>query len=394
MKKQFLIILAFFFCFHFLLPCLFYIEYGFVNLYSTVQGYTGLVINFISFLGAFLVICCLPDNKTLLESNIKHAVSFFIIAILISLYKFVSGGGYEGALMGATHGTFVSFLSLFFSLDISFYLLVCLQKNVRNVFFLILVFVLFTTATGSRSAVVGVLFLIFYLPLFSNSPIIFPKIKRILLILSIISPMIFFYGTSIRGDIDQDLLGKIIVGRISFVELSMIPLENQENGMMDKVAFDDKYSFTNQMKQVANVFSPIDPFEYDVSPNQYFRQIFLGASEQNVLDAYMSINMTLPVYFVLKTNYTLGILLTIMFLSGLYWFWVKFSSNKYVFFSVLFSLYEVLYYFDWVMIFQKVFVICLTLFCLSHYNKFLNSVSFTYKKYFAAANLLGNGNKK
>lgn len=388
MKRQFSIILLFFLCFHFIIPWLYFMMYGFVNLYSTVQGYTGMIVNLIAIIGTVCVIRLLPPAKKVTIPSLNHVSSFFFIAILIIVYKFISGGGYLGALSGNNHGTWISFLSLFFNVNIAFFLMMCLQKDIKHVYFLICIYVILMTSTGSRSAVIGVLFVIFYLPLFYNNNFVGHKIKRILIVLAIISPMIFLYGTSVRGYIDRELLGKIIVGRISFVELSMIPLQGRSDGSMDEVIFDEKYSFSNQAKQVVNVLSPVDPFEYDIAPNQYFRQIFFGASEKSVLDSYMSINLTLPVYFVMRTNYVVGIILTILFLVGLYWLWVRFASNQYVFFSILFSLYNILYFFDWVMIAQEIFTICLTVFALRHYELFLNSVVYTYKKYVGHTGLL------
>ena len=161
----------------------------------------------------------------------------------------------------------------------------------------------------------------------------------------------------------------------------MIPLQSKQEASMDQKVFEEKYSLNNQVKQVVNTVTPIDFFEYDVSPNQYFRQIFLGASERTVLDSYMSINMTLPVYFVMETNYVVGIFLTIAFLSFLFWIWVHYASNRYVFIAVLFSMYDFLYYFDWIMITQSIFSICLTLLALDVWEKVLNSICFTYQKY-------------
>lgn len=381
MRRQFSIIIIFFVVFHFLLPCLYFLIYGFVNLYSDVQGYVGCLINIISLLGTLFIIKKMPtmDSAPLKEYN--HLSSFFLVSLFITLYKFYSSGGYSGALEGSSHGTLISFLSLFFNATVSFFLVICLQKHVKHIYVWICLYVAVMTITGSRSAVLGVLLLFLYIPLFANYKSIYRKLKKILLVLTIVSPILFFYATSVRGEIDTELLSKIIIGRISFVELSMIPLQSKQEASMDQKVFEEKYSLNNQVKQVVNTVTPIDFFEYDVSPNQYFRQIFLGASERTVLDSYMSINMTLPVYFVMETNYVVGIFLTIAFLSFLFWIWVHYASNRYVFIAVLFSMYDFLYYFDWIMITQSIFSICLTLLALDVWEKVLNSICFTYQKY-------------
>ena len=83
----------------------------------------------------------------------------------------------------------------------------------------------------------------------------------------------------------------------------------------------------------------------------------------------------------METNYVVGIFLTIAFLSFLFWIWVHYASNRYVFIAVLFSMYDFLYYFDWIMITQSIFSICLTLLALDVWEKVLNSICFTYQKY-------------
>lgn len=77
MRRQFSIIIIFFLVFHFLLPCLYFLIYGFVNLYSDVQGYVGCLINIISLLGTLFIIKKMPtmDSAPLKEYN--HLSSFF-----------------------------------------------------------------------------------------------------------------------------------------------------------------------------------------------------------------------------------------------------------------------------------------------------------------------------
>ena len=382
MRRLFSVLLIFFLLFHFLLPSLYFICFDFVNLYSDVQGYAGMVVNVIAILGALVIIQHLPSKEKAVVASYNHLLSFFIISIFIFIYKFISGGGYVGMLTGNTNGTWISFLSLFFNMSTAFLLMMCLQKDIKHIYFLLCLYVILLTYTGSRSAIIIILFLLFYLPLFSNYEKVGRKIKHIFIVLAIVSPLCFKYATSIRSEIDKELLGKIIIGRISLVELSMIPLKSYEDGSMDATVFNEKYSSNSQIRQVLNVILPIDPFPYDVNPNQYFRQIFLGASESSILSSYMSMNMTLPVYFILKTNYVIGIIITILFLSFLFCFWIKFASNKYIFFSILFSLYDILYYFDWVMIVQHIFSICCTLFAVDKYEKIINSLNYTLKKHF------------
>jgi len=381
MKKQYIILLLFYWVFHFIVPWIYFRFYGFVNLYSTVQGYEGMIINTIAILGTVLVIAFLPSTKKTIKPEWEHADSFFLIALFITLVKFIIGGGFQGALSGASQGSFISYLSQFFNLNTAFILMFCLQKNIRHVYLLLASFILVATFTGSRSSVVFLLIVAIFLPVFYNYALIKKKLIRIIIFIALISPVIFLYGTSLRGNFDRDKLVKLIFGRISMIELSMIPLQGKADGTMRNDIFDEKYSATNQFQQVLNTVSPIDPYKYDIAPNQYFRQIFLRASEKYVRNSYMSMNFTLPVYFVMKTNLFLGCLMTILLLSLIYYLWHRFSSNIYIFISIICSLYNLLYFFDWIIIAQIVFTTCLTILALKMYNHFANSIGYTLTRY-------------
>jgi len=341
-----------------------------------------MIINIVAILGTITILHYLPDSNHIVEPRFNNSISFFYFAVFIAIFKFISGGGFEGSLKGTTHGTLISFISLFFNVNSAFFFAICLQKNLKNVFVILAIYVILMTALGSRSAIIGILLIALMLPLFKNNDLVKRKLRILIILLSIISPLLFLLGTSVRGGLDRNLLGKIIIGRISFIESSMIPLAGRQNNTMDELTFDKKYSTLNQFKQVINAISPIDPFLPDISPNQYFRQIFLGASESKVQNSYMSMNMTLPVYFVMKSNIFIGICLTIIFLSLLYLIWIRFSSNIYIFIAIVRSLYDILYYFDWVMIVQVIFSTTLTLITLKYYDVVINSIKYTTKKYF------------
>lgn len=381
MKQRFIYILLFYWVFHFIIPILGYLYYGeFINLYSDIIGYDGMIINTIVVTITICIVYFLPSKKYATFVPFNHAKSFFIISLSLAIYKFFIGGKYAGALEGSTNGMFISYLSMFFRKDVAFFLLFCLQKNFKSLFVYILLYVVLVTITGSRSAVIAVFFLYLYLPFFSYRKQMVSRLKKIVLFVALISPLLFFYGTSVRGDIDKDLLGKIIIGRISLIEVSTIPIKQKEDRSMDMTVYNEKYSLSNQLKQSFNAISPIDPFEDDIAPNQYYRQIFLGRSFSFVQNSYMSINMTLPAYFVLMSNKYIGSILSVIFLVFLYLFWYKFSNNIYIFFMIFFCIYEMLYFFDFVMIIQHMFFIFLTLLALGKYEFVLNAFSTSLKK--------------
>lgn len=382
MKKQFIFILLFFWGFHFFLPFIYFLFFGYVNLYSSVQGYDGMVVNTVAIFGTIAVIFNLPSKDFKFEPRYSNVMGYFFITVFIALLKFFNSGGFEGMLKGDANGSFLSFLSLFFDFSSAFIFLLCFQKKISNIIFIICLYIVVMTMMGSRSSVIGIIIVALILPLYQNGDKIGEKLKKVMIVCAFLSPFLFVIATSIRGGINRDLITKIIIGRISFVELSMIPIDSKERKTMDEKLFLEKYSVNNQIKQVVNVISPIDPFKYDIAPNQYYRSIFMGMPISNVQNSYMSINFTLPVYFVTKTNKIVGVILTIIFLSLVYLLLMKSSKNQYVFLPVILSLYNILYFFDWVMIAQVIFTIVLSLFTLNYYNILLNSIVYTFKKYF------------
>ena len=383
MKRAYIQILIFFWGFHFALPLLYFLFWGYVNLYSNYISYEGAIYNtFVILISTILIWKYCKTENSIPTKRFRYAKSFFLISVGVYIIKYILGGGYEGAMEGTTHGSLISFLSLFFSPEISF-LFLLLNSNVKHPVFWILLYVGLFTVTGSRSAVLGVLFLFLYSPAFGISTTsLLKKIKMVFIALAIVSPFLFIYATNQRGkgDIDSSVVRDVIVGRISFVELSSIPFESRKAGELDKVLFSQKYSTENQLKQSFNSISPIDPFESDVAPNQYFRAVFLGANEVSVLDRYLSLNLTFPSYSVIKTNRLVGITISILFLVSLFIFWRKYRRNQFVFMVILFSLYDLLYFFDWVMICQRAFTICLTLFAIRTYEMSLNGLLIKKKR--------------
>ena len=369
MKKTFILVILFYCTLHFVLPYIGYKIWGYVNLYADIQGYAGMGINLIS----LLLLCWIINRKKVPQyenDRVYHVtILYFIVSLCISLIKFISFGGYEGALSGQASGSLLSFISMFFSVDKAFVFLICFNRELKRVGLMMLIYVLYFSLLGSRSAVIGLVFTFIYLSLFPTFRLLYSKLKRYLFIFCLISPFLFYIGTKQRGEVDTDLIGKVILGRISFIGLSEVPMYSKSSGDTDQSLFQEKYGLSNQVKQSINSISPIDFFTYDIAPNQYYRQVFLGARDRSELDKYLSINLTLPVYLSFLTNKYMGIVLTILLLLLLFNFWVKHRNNQYIFFSILLSLYEILYFFDLVMITQNIFRTCLSLFMLNLFEK-------------------------
>lgn len=358
--------------------------FGFVNLYSDLD--VGLsvtksaVLNIATVFGTIIVIKFLPDKKEKIAPQLNHSFKFYLISLFILALSINNSGGFEEILKGSLHGKLISYVLLFFDATWALGLFLFFQKDIKYTLFAILLYILLLTWSGSRSAFIIIIITTFVLHIFENNDKIKNKLKPFLLICCLISPIIFFYGTSARGGVDRDKLLNLIIGRVSMVELSSVPIEAKDSGKMDVALYDNKYGIVNQFKQSINEISPLDPFEHDVNPNQYFRPIFFWEStEISIIDQYLSLNLTLPVYFYLNTNFIISCLISISFLSGLYYIWVKKSDNIYIFFGIIMSLYYLLQFFDWVMLVAGLFRMVLTIFTLFTFEKVVNLILLAFK---------------
>lgn len=373
MKKVFISILLFYLSFHYLFPLVYYIAFGFVNTYSNIYDESSLIkafmLNSISILVAILIIIFIPSKKVLKQPTFKHTGKLYFIAAILSVSSFFIYGGYRGAITGESQGTLLSYIRLFFDLPTILIVLFFFQKKPIRPYWIIFIYVIVLTLSGSRSAVIMIILLFLMFPMFSNGYLYRRKVLGALKFLIIFAPFLFIISTAIRGYESNKVLD-LIVGRVSFLELNTIAIFKADTDKANMDLFDEKYGAVNQFEQVINAISPIDPFNYDVDPNQYFRSIFMGLPKHNVLDRYMSINLTLPVYFYLKYGAFFACLITIIFLISVFLILNKFFNNVYIVLVILVNFYSILYFFDWVMIFKGIYTSFLTVFFINRYECF------------------------
>lgn len=382
MRKRFVYILLFFWIFHFLLPYIYLLIYGEINIYSNVDSELGFWANSIVIaLVVFILYCFKVPYFEKIKPLYKYAKVHYCISLLLLILKFILSGGYSGLITGSANGTFISFLALFFNVQSSFYFVFFFQKNLKYINIYIASYIIALTMLGSRSAIITLLLLLLFFPLYENSIKWMRKMKKSFVVLCIFAPFLFVFATLVRTEISFDLISKLIVGRISMIEISSIPLEAKENHSYDAALFDKKYSILNQVEQSFNVLTPIDLFPNDVNPNQYYRSIFLGYSEEFVQNTYMSMNMTFPIYWIMLLNYSYGTILSVILLLLLFYIWVRNRNNAYIVTLFLCSFYEVLYFFDLVMITQALFSVTLSYMALVFIERFCSSIVYTFKKY-------------
>lgn len=382
MRRQFVYILLFFWGFHFLFPFVFQYLFGEITIYSDINSRIGFVINsVVCFVVIFFLYTIKIPSFIKISPIFNYVWVYYLLACVLTLLKFTLYGGFEGQITGAANGSIISFLTIPFNLKFAIFFLFMFQKKIKYISGCIISYILLTTIMGSRSAIISVLILLLYLPLYSNSSVLMPKLKRAFLVLCFFAPLLFIYATSVRTEIDMNGISKLIVGRISMIELSSIPLETKDDQSYDTKLFSDKYSISNQLEQSMNVITPIDLFQNDVNPNQYYRSIFLGYSEEFVQNVYMSMNLTFPIYWILISNYFWGVLLASALLLLYFFLLVRSRNNIFLFTILLCSLYEILYFFDLVMITQNMFRMFVSIIALYIVEKLCSMVVYTCKKY-------------
>ena len=375
MKKSYILLLLFFLLFHFIFPLICkFVWLEDITIYSDMElTYTGFYVNLL-----VLIIVIFLINKTKVQDfkQIKPCCSYahyyYWLSFIISIARFISIGGFEGTISGAGSGAILSFLGIFFQLGYGLFFVILFSKKQININIYIYSYIVAATLMGSRSAIISVLLLYLYLPFFTNSHLYKKKMKKTLKLLAVISPLLFISATLIRTEINWDIIGRMIVGRISMIEISSIPLDVFDKNDFNNTQFIEKYGLVNQFEQSVNGILPIDLFKSDVTPNQYYRNIFLGYSEDFVQSVYTSMNLTFPVYWILLWGYSIGIIVSILLLYLQYKMLYRFKNNRYLFITSLCLVYETLYFFDIPMITQKIFYFSLSYFSLICINGFIN----------------------
>jgi len=382
MKKPFIAILIFYLFFHFVIPEIYYLFYAEGHIYSDLidpaASNKAFWINAISILGVICLIYAFPFNndRTYPTINSPAATELFYISVLYGLiYLFVSGG-FSGLLSGKLSGSLYNYTNLFFNPMVLLMCAMFLQVKKVNVFIMVLLYILLATISGSRSGIVSILLLFLIGFGFYNFYLYRKNLKTFLYFFLILSPFLFIFATQLRygsSNIDWKTIIDKIIGRVSLIETSMIPIHFKDANSSHLSLFYDKYGIINQLKIIIDTSIPGDLFKPDVMPNQYYRAIFLGRPESFVIQNYMSINMSLPVYFYLLFGYW-GLPITILFLFFYFFVLYKNRANAYLTILLLSILYPILIYFDWAMVFNQFFVTLLTMVTLFGYRAFRNSL--------------------
>lgn len=382
MKKSFFAILIFYITFHFIIPEIYYLFFSEKHIYSDLidkaSSNKTFLLNVISVLGVMCLIYAFPFKNYKINPVINSPVAteLFYFSIIYCLIYLIASGGFKGILSGDLSGSLFNYINLFLNPMVLLLCAMFLQIKKVNVFFMILLYLIVVTISGSRSGIVGLLLLFLIGFGFYNFYIYKKKLKEFIYFFLLISPLLFIFATQLRygsSGFDWKSIIDNIVGRVSLIESSMIPVHFKDSNSIHLGLFYEKYGLINQLKIIIDSTIPGNIFNHDVMPNQYYREIFLGRSHSFVIENYMSINMSLPVYFYLLYGYW-GVPITILFLFLFFYILYKYKTNAYINIILLSLLYQILIYFDWAMVFNQLFITFLTMLTLFGYKIFRNSL--------------------
>jgi hypothetical protein len=372
-KRVFISILIFYLVVHFIIPGIYFLIDGNFNTYTNVQDNAailkGFILNAVTILGTIGVIMFLPGgrNERPIEPRFYKLTGLFYVSIIFAITSFFIGGGFEGKISGSTLGSLFNYLALFLNPFTILLFILFFQRKQFSVVVLFLIYLIYTILTGSRSGFISLFIIFLMYPLFTNYTLYRKSIRRLLISLLIISPVIFLTATILirKADIplSSDIIMRMIMGRMSFLETSMLPIHYKDMGDPLSI-FYEKYSILNQLKLMIDALFPGNLFSPDVMPNQYYRAAFMGYSEDFVINVYTSINITLPVYLYMYFGSFFSCLISILILVFYYRLCLKCVNNIFLLVPLLASLYHLLYFFDWVMWFLQFFTFWLTTFTI------------------------------
>lgn len=374
MKKAIIAIIIYFLILHVILPGIYYSIYGFAPIYSDFGDSAALIKSFflllIPFVVAIIILYFIPSNNDEIVPNIEGnpITVLFYFSIFLKLGITFVTGGFASAIAGESNGSFMNYISLFLNPFTLLLALLLVQKKKSNVLMAIFFYVLSVTLSGSRSGIISIFF-VFFIGLGFEAFKFYKRKVSIFLKWGLISaPLLFIFATQLRGISDfvtMDVILNQIVGRMSALETSMMPVYYYDHNLNLEL-FYEKYSVWHQFLLSLDSIIPGQLFDFDVMPNNYYRAIFMDYSQSFVFENYMSVNLCLPTYLYLKYDY-LSIFLTILYVVGFYKFTYFFRKYPLVVIVLLSSFYNLIYFFDWIMIFSQIYTGLLTVVALKIY---------------------------
>lgn len=368
MKRLYLFTLIYFLLFRIVAPGVFYILFGYVDTVETrpiyylflAAGYMALPI-----IISIVIIMLLPIGRGKVKSETGASMSFFYFCVLFSLFKQYQMGSYENALTGVMNGTWIAYASLFMDPQVLLIIYLMTKKQHYNLYMILFAFLIVTIAMSSRQGVLTIVVLLFAMCISTDKFKMYKKqIIFMVLCCVIFAVPIYSYSTMQRSSSagsGRQLIRNIVM-RCSDLEVTSLALYQRDAGIWKGDIFEEKYSLENQTKLVIDAMLPGSIWEDDVTPNQYYRSIFMGMDVEAAKVNYTSVNLTLPVYFHLKYPFVLSTALSVAIIVLFYIICAMFKRNLFFIVSAYMILFEILMFFDWVQIFRQIEGVAFTCF--------------------------------
>lgn len=367
------------------MPLVYYNFINEVHLYSDLFDWPSIIlaaaINVFGIGIAMLSIKMLPASKdrvkAVIDGNgLRH---LFYVSVFFKLIYGIVSGGINGVIAGEMNGTMLNYANIFLNPTILMACIFLLENGQRKAYVVFLLYAIEETLSGSRGAIMMLPLLLIYGQAFEGFDSKRKEVWRMLKVSIAFAPFVFMFATALRTDISSmDIFDicNMIVGRISSLELAMIPIHYAGAPEADWNLFFDKYGALSQIKGIINSISPLKPYDPDILPNGYYYAIFLGRSIDYVKTYYSSIPITLPVFVFLYT----GVWGVVWFaaIMNVYFVFVSHIIRHPVLcvISVL-QLYSTLIYFDFVFLFKVAYSFLLTGFLLMAYLSVRNMLAYS-----------------
>lgn len=339
-----------------------------------------IILTFVIF-ASILLIIFLPGKNKRISPKFDYGSWYYYIVIVILIFGRISLVGfgtnaYSASTSGVINGTLYSYSTMFmepFTLLIVYFVG---SKKKINIWLMELAYMVYLFICASRAAALWAMVVLMCFYFASSKWKVYRKQIIILgALLIFIAPYIFIVSTRLRassagGNIHDIIFS--IVNRCSRLEAAAIPLWEFNTGQYNVELFQSKYGALYQLGFVIDGLIPGNIFTSEAAPCQYYRSIFLGLPKNIAESNYNSNNMTLPVYFIMKYGYLFGIVFAIILIILLYIICKKYERYMFTWLMATSVLLEILDYFDWYMITNRMLNAGLTIFGFYIVRKLFN----------------------
>lgn len=379
MKRVFLSVIGFYWVTTVVVPFFYVLFFGYdISTFSTneYQFKAALLMTFTLLLASVLIMMSGEKNERL-APTIKSPYKYMeCVAAFHIFFILVLGGGIAGFVnavwSGDVNGTVYSYASLFLEVTPLMFIKI-FSENEKKCTAAIVIYIIYTLTNTSRAGIMYVA--LFYICARVASTKYATGNKKRDLYMGIggmvAAPFAFIFASGARGFHFENIkiLMDNIISRLSSIDLLGRAVCAYEKKDYIASLFQEKYSFIRQMELIVNSALPGDIFKPDVMPNQYFRTIFLDYSLEWSETNYMSINLTLPGYLMLKYSVIPAVLIGAFLIFLMYKLCAKYKNNNFFRVAAITGLWELLCFFDWNMIFVRLERIAFTVFLYYEYRQ-------------------------